>query len=67
MKTNAISPNLKLEILSFTYVQSLYHDLQFNIRYAKFYKEVEMDKAKNNIVNLIAYERKALRLLVLGL
>lgn len=38
----------------------------FNTKYAKYYRE-EMDKNKDNIVYLIAYERKALRFLELGL
>lgn len=38
----------------------------FNTKYAKFYRE-DMDNNKDNIVNLIAYERKALRFLELGL
>ena len=38
----------------------------FNTKYAKYYRE-EMDNNKDNIVYLIAYEKKALRLLELGL
>lgn len=38
----------------------------FNTRLAKHYEE-EMDKDKENIVNLIAYQKKALRLLDIGL
>jgi hypothetical protein len=38
----------------------------FNTRLAKYYEE-EMDNSKDNIVYLIAYQRKALRLLELGL
>ena len=38
----------------------------FNTRLAKFYEE-EMDKSKDNIIYLIAYQRKALRLLNIGL
>lgn len=34
----------------------------FNTKYAKFYRE-EMDKNKDNIIYLIAYQRKALRFL----
>jgi hypothetical protein len=34
----------------------------FNTRLAKYY-EVEMDNNKDNIIFLIAYQRKALRLL----
>jgi hypothetical protein len=38
----------------------------FNTRLAKYYEE-EMDNSKDNIIYLIAYQRKALRLLELGL
>ena len=38
----------------------------FNTKYAKYYRE-EMDNNKDNIVYLVAYERKALRFLELGL
>jgi hypothetical protein len=38
----------------------------FNTKWAKYYHE-EMDNNKDNIVNLIAYQRKALRFLDLGL
>jgi hypothetical protein len=38
----------------------------FNTKMAKFYQE-EMDNDKSNIIYLIAYERKALRLLDIGL
>lgn len=48
------------------YVESLYHDLMFNSRLAKYYEE-EMDNDKENIIYLIAYQRKALRLLEIGL
>ena len=66
MKSSNIKPAIKSELLSFAYVESLYHDLMFNTRYAKFFEE-EMDKSKDNIIYLIAYQRKALRLLDLGL
>lgn len=66
MKSSLIKQNIKAELLAFAYVESLYHDLMFNTRYAKYYEE-EMDKSKDNIVYLIAYQRKALRLLDLGL
>lgn len=66
MKSSNIKPAIKSELLSFAYVESLYHDLMFNTRYAKYYEE-EMDKSKDNIIYLIAYQRKALRLLDLGL
>lgn len=66
MKSSNIKPAVKTEILSFAYVESLYHDLMFNTRLAKHYEE-EMDKDKENIIYLIAYQRKALRLLELGL
>lgn len=47
-------------------MESLYHDVIANSKYAKYY-ENEMDSNKDNIVLLIAYQRKALRLLNLGL
>lgn len=47
-------------------MESLYHDLMFNSRLAKYYEE-EMDNDKENIIYLIAYQRKALRLLEIGL
>ncbi len=53
-------------MLSFSYVESLYHDVIANAKYAKYY-ENEMDTNKDNIVLLIAYQKKALRLLNLGL
>lgn len=66
MKSSNIKATIKNEILSLAYVESLYHDLMFNTRLAKYYSE-EMDNNKDNIINLIAYQRKALRLLGLGL
>ena len=66
MKSSNIKATIKTEILSYSYVESLYHDLMFNSRLAKHYEE-EMDNNKDNIVYLIAYQRKALRLLELGL
>lgn len=66
MKSSNISAAVKSEILSFAYVESLYHDLMFNTRLAKHYEE-EMDKSKDNIIYLIAYQRKAARLLDIGL
>jgi hypothetical protein len=38
----------------------------FNTRLAKYYEE-EMDNNKDNIIYLIAYQKKAVRLLDLGL
>ena len=38
----------------------------FNSKLGKYYEE-EMDNDKDNIIYLIAYQRKALRLLELGL
>lgn len=52
--------------MSFAYVESLYHDVIANTKYAKYYQN-QMDSNKDNIVLLIAYQRKALRLLNLGL
>lgn len=66
MKSSNIKATIKTEILSLAYVEALYHDLMFNSRLAKHYEE-EMDNDKDNIVYLIAYQRKALRLLDLGL
>ncbi len=66
MKSSNISNNIKSELLSFAYVESLYHDVIANSKYAKYY-ENEMDVSKDNIVLLIAYQKKALRLLNLGL
>jgi len=39
MKTSHISANLKSELLSFAYVEALYHDAMFNTKYAKYYRE----------------------------
>lgn len=66
LKSSNIKAAVKTEILSYAYVESLYHDLMFNSRLAKYYEE-EMDNNKDNIIYLIAYQRKALRLLDLGL
>ncbi len=66
MKSSHIPAQLKSELLSFAYVEALYHDAMFNTKYAKYYRE-EMDNNKDHIINLIAYERKALRFLDLGL
>ena len=66
MKSSYIKPAIKNEILSLSYVESLYHDLMYNTRLAKYYEE-EMDNSKDNIIYLIACQRKALRLLELGL
>lgn len=37
MKSSNIKAIIKTEILSFAYVESLYHDLMFNTRLAKYY------------------------------
>lgn len=66
MKSSNINNSIKAEILSFSYVESLYHDVIANSKFAKYY-ENEMDTNKDNIAMLIAYQRKALRLLELGL
>ena len=66
MKSSNISNSIKSELLAFTYVESLYHDVIANTKYAK-YHDNEMDTNKDNIVLLIAYQRKALRLLNIGL
>lgn len=66
MKSSSIPAQLKAELLSFAYVEALYHDAMFNTKYAKYYRQ-EMDNNKDNIVYLIAYERKAMRFLELGL
>jgi hypothetical protein len=66
MKSSNIKATIKTEILSLAYVESLYHDLMFNSRLAKYYEE-EMDNDKENIIYLLAYQRKAVRLLDLGL
>ena len=66
MKSPNISAQIKSDILSFSYVESLYHDTIANNKYAKHY-ENEMDYNKDNIVFVIAYQRKSLRLLNLGL
>lgn len=66
MKSSNISNAIKSELLSFAYVESLYHDVIANSKFAKFY-ENEMDSDKDNIIYLIGYQRKALRLLNLGL
>jgi len=39
MKSSYISAQLKSELLSFAYVESLYHDAMFNTKYAKYYRE----------------------------
>jgi hypothetical protein len=54
MKSSNISAQLKSELLSFAYVEALYHDAMFNTKYAKYYRE-EMDNNKDHIINLIAY------------
>lgn len=62
MKSSHINAQLKSELLSFAYVEALYHDAMFNTKYAKYYRE-EMDNNKDHIIHLIAYERKAMRFL----
>lgn len=37
MKSSNISNNIKTELLSFSYVESLYHDVIANAKYAKHY------------------------------
>ena len=37
MKSSNISNNIKNELLSFSYVESLYHDVIANTKYAKHY------------------------------
>lgn len=66
MKSSNINNSIKSELLSFAYVESLYHDVIANSKYAKYY-ENEMDTNKDHIALLIAYQKKALRLLNLGL
>lgn len=38
MKSSNISNNIKTELLSFAYVESLYHDVITNTKYAKHYE-----------------------------
>lgn len=38
MKSSYIKATIKTEILSLSYVESLYHDLMFNTRLAKYYE-----------------------------
>jgi len=66
MTPSGISDKTKTEILAFTYFSSLYLDVMTNTRYAKHYGN-EMEKDSSNIVLVLAYERKALRLLEIGL
>lgn len=42
MQSSYISNKIKSELLSFAYVEALYHDAMLNTKYAKYYKE-EMD------------------------
>lgn len=39
MQSSFIKPTIKAELLAFAYVESLYHDLMLNTRYAKYYEE----------------------------
>lgn len=66
MTPSGISDKTKTEILAFSYFSSLYLDVMTNTRYAKHYGN-EMEKDASLIVLVLAYERKALRLLELGL
>lgn len=66
MSPSGISDKTKTEILAYTYFSSLYLDVMTNTRYAKHYAN-EMEKDPSMIVITIAYERKAMRLLEIGL
>ena len=66
MTSSTINAKLKSELLSFAYVEALNHDAMTNTKYAKYYQH-QMDNDKDNIINLIAYQRKAVRFLELGL
>jgi hypothetical protein len=66
LSPSGISDKTKSEMLAFTYFSSLYLDVMMNTRYAKYYGN-EMENDHSMITLVIAYERKALRLLELGL
>jgi hypothetical protein len=49
-----------------TYIESLYFSVQTNTKFAKYYANL-MEKDYSKISIVIAYERRALRLLDIGL
>ena len=66
MNPSGISDKAKTEILALTYIESLYFDVMTNARYAKHYGTM-IDRDSSLIGLVIAYEKKALRLLEIGL
>ena len=66
MNPSGISDKTKTELLSISYIESLFFDVQSNVKYAKYYS-ILMEKDATKIPIVIAYERKAQRLLNIGL
>ena len=66
MNPSGISDKTKTELLSIAYIESLYFDVLANIKYAKYYAYL-LEKDATKIPIVIAYERKAQRLLDIGL
>lgn len=66
MNPSGISDRTKTELLSIAYIESLFFDVQSNVKFAK-YNSLLMEKDATKIPLVIAYERKAQRLLNIGL
>ena len=66
MNPSGITDKTKTELLSIAYIESLYFDVLANTKYAKYYAYL-LEKDPTQIPIVIAYERKAQRLLDLGL
>lgn len=59
---SGISENIKTELLSMAFVESLYFDVITNVKLAKYYSNiVEKDHAKFPLV--IGYQKKAYRII----
>lgn len=65
-KPSGISDKTKTDLLSLSYIESLYFDAVANTKYAKYYNNL-METDHNNISIVIAYEKKAQRLMDIGL
>lgn len=63
---SGISDKTKTELLSLGYLESLYFDTVANTKYAKYYNNL-LENDDTHISTVIAYERKAQRLMDIGM
>lgn len=66
MNPSGISDRVKTQLLSVSYIESLFFDVLANTKYAKYYNYL-LEKDSSKISLVIAYEKKAQRLLDIGL